>query len=316
MHSPDSAFVAELARWGPGGGAPAPGLREAEAYCRRLARTHYENFPIASCLLPRRLHQPFFNVYAYCRWADDLGDELGDPARSLAALDWWRQELNACYSGHGQARHPVFVALAPTVRQFGIPRQPFEDLIQAFEQDQRITDYETFPQLLDYCRRSANPVGRIVLYLGEAFNEQNAWWSDATCTGLQLTNFWQDVARDLDLGRIYLPREDCSRFGYPREALRARVTNQAFLDVMRYAVNRARGFLHCGLALTGRLPARLGVDVELFGRGGLLVLDRIERSGYRVWDQRPVIRRRDFSKLFAGVAWRTLVRRSGFLQPK
>src|SRR5216684_4163978 len=139
--------------------APPPGCtpEQARQYTRWLATHHYENFPVVSCLLPRRLHQHFYNVYAYCRWADDLGDELDDPAQSLELLSWWREELAACYAG--EPRHPVFVALGPTIREFQIPQQPFSDLVSAFEQDQAVHEYETFDQLADYCRRSANPVG-------------------------------------------------------------------------------------------------------------------------------------------------------------
>lgn len=315
-------FEQELATYGPQAATPAPGAAEAEEYCRRLARTHYENFPVASWLLPRRLHQHFFNVYAFCRWADDLGDEVGDPARSLELLAWWREELAACFAG--RARHPVYVALARTIAACRLPRAPFEDLISAFEQDQRMRRYETFAELADYCRRSANPVGRLVLHLFGTYSEANAAWSDSICTGLQLANFWQDVARDFERGRCYLPAEDRRRFGYTEEDLRERVTNTAFIELMRFEVDRAREFLTGGLPLVGRAPARarsvdsaagsrahlptlptavpplplrLRWEIELFLRGGLRILDRIERIGYRVWRVRPVLTRMDFAAL-------------------
>ena len=206
-------FAESLREWGPEAvDRPTLSLADAEAWCRRLARAHYENFSLVSCLLPRGLRQHFFNVYAYCRWADDLADEISDRARSLELLGWWRDELAACYNG--QSRHPVFVALSQTIAECSIPAEPFADLISAFEQDQRVFAYDTFEQLRDYCCRSANPVGRLVLHVCGEFSDENAAWSDSICTGLQLANFWQDVARDYDMGRIYLPREDCERFGW------------------------------------------------------------------------------------------------------
>jgi squalene synthase HpnC len=294
-------FDQELAVWGPKGlNGRTPSPAEAEAYCRHLATSHYENFPVVSWLLPRRLHQHFYNVYAYCRWADDLGDEVGEAARSLELLDWWRQELTACYTG--RARHPVFVALGPTIREFEIPVEPFADLISAFEQDQTVHDYETFGQLVDYCRRSANPVGRLVLYLCRQATRDNFHWSDSVCTGLQLANFWQDVSRDLDIGRVYLPGEDCRRFGYSPDDLRGRVTNARFLDLMRFEVERARQWLSPwkdqSLPELGQFPLRVQVDLELFARGGERILDRIAGIGYRVWDQRPKITKGDVIRLF------------------
>jgi squalene synthase HpnC len=295
-------FSAALLRWGPGSAEPPLSQPEAEAYTRALARSHYENFPVASWLLPRRLHQHFYNVYAFCRWADDLGDEVGDRAESLRLFAWWREELAACY--RGETRHPVFVALRPTVEAFAIPSRPFEDLLSAFEQDQRVTEYETFEQLRDYCRRSADPVGRIVLHLCECVTEQNVVWSDSICTGLQLANMWQDVARDFDIGRVYLPREDRERFGYDRAMLEGRVTNSPFLDLMRFEVDRAKGLLNAGLPLADALPGHLQIDIELFARGGLAILTEVERIGYRVWDQRPVLSKAQFAKLATSCLWR------------
>ena len=310
--SPISPFTAELDRWGPQSvshqSAPVS-LSDAEAYCRRLATSHYENFPLVSWLLPRELHQHFYNVYAYCRWADDLGDEVGDPARSLELLGWWRGELAACYAG--EARHPVFVALRRTIEEFAIPAEPFEDLISAFEQDQTVHEYETFEQLRDYCRRSADPVGRLVLHLCRQHTPENVAWSDSICTGLQLANFWQDVNRDFDIGRVYLPREDRERFGYRDEDLRARVTNDAFLALMRFEVDRAKGFLQSGLPLVERLPGRLQVDIELFARGGLKILERIEAIEYRVWQTRPVVTKGQAAVLFVQCLRRALARRLG-----
>src|SRR5262249_33483373 len=280
------------------------------AYCRRLATTHYENFPVVSWLLPRRLHQHFYNIYAYCRWADDLGDEVGNVARSLELLGWWGAELAGCYEG--QATHPVFVALGPTIREFGIPMQPFADLISAFKQDQSIHEYETFEQLADYCRRSANPVGRLVLHLCRQATDANFRWSDSICTGLQLANFWQDVSRDYDIGRVYLPAEDRARFGYADGDLRSRRTNEAFLALLRFEVDRARGFLRPWSAPhrpeLAPFPLRVQIDLELFARGGEKILDRIADIGYRVWDSRPVVTKFDCLGLFASAVVSTLRR--------
>jgi squalene synthase HpnC len=286
---------------------PVPSLAEAQQYCRQLARSHHENFPLVSFLLPKRLQQHFFNVYAYCRWADDLGDEIGDSQRALELLAWWREELQACYAG--QCRHPVFVALEPTVRQFDIPLQPFDDLISAFEQDQSVCEYHSYAQLLDYCTRSANPVGRIVLHLCERFDEQNAEWSDSICSGLQLANFWQDVARDLDIGRIYLPAEDRDRFGVTRDDLLAKRTTDQFVELMEFEVGRARELLIAGLPLVARLPGRLQVDIELFARGGLRILDRVQSIGYRVLEQRPVVTKLDAFRLLVPCVGRAFLRK-------
>lgn len=303
-----TSFAAELDRWGPEAlTGDSVSLPEAEDYCAKLATSHYENFPLVSWLLPKELHQHFYNVYAYCRWSDDLGDEVGDRQRSLELLGWWRQELAACYAG--ESRHPVFVALSQTIEEFAIPAQPFEDLLSAFEQDQIVTEYETFDQLRDYCRRSADPVGRLVLYLCRQYEPENVAWSDSICTGLQLANFWQDVNRDWDIGRIYLPKEDRDRFGYPRKDFEARRTTPAFLDLMRFEVDRAREFLEGGLPLIPRLPGRLQVDIELFALGGLKILERIERIGYRVWDARPVVTKWDGLKLFSVCLLRSWKRR-------
>src|SRR5579872_4656802 len=298
-----SAFADQLAVWGPNvQSRRAPTHAEAEAYCRRLAKSHYENFPVVTWLLPRPMHQPFCNIYAFCRWADDLGDEVGDPEKSRSLLKWWRDELAACYEG--DAQHPVFVALRPTIGEFGIPQQPFSDLISAFEQDQTIRDYETFEELLDYCRRSANPVGRLVLYLCRQANDENFRWSDSICTGLQLANFWQDVARDFDIGRVYLPQEDRRRFGYSADDLRGRMANGPFLELMEFEVARTRRWLRpwrdetlCELA---PFPVRLRAVIELFARGGERILDRIEAIGYRVWDTRPVVTKRDVAWMILG----------------
>ena len=262
-------------------------LPEAISYTRWLATSHYENFHVVSFLLPKRLHQDFYNVYAYCRWADDLGDEIGNPAESLRLLDWWRAGLDDLY--RGRAAHPVFVALQPTVERYGIPRQPFADLIQAFVQDQTVTRYRDWEGVFGYCRCSANPVGRLVLYLCGYSDPERQSFSDATCTALQLANFWQDVTVDLLKDRIYIPLEIMERHGYTVEELFARRFTPAFRGVMHEIVEKARGLFRQGLKLTGMVDRRLALDLDLFSRGGMRVLDKIERRGYDVLAARPAI---------------------------
>jgi squalene synthase HpnC len=281
-------FSDDLRQYGPG-----TSLRvsrdDALAYCARLTATHYENFSVVTWLTPREHRPAFQNIYAFCRWSDDLGDEVGDPEKSLELLDWWRGELRAMY--HDDVRHPVMIALAETVKRYHIPIDPFEALISAFEQDQRVTEYLTYEQLLDYCVRSANPVGHLVLYVAGAFSPEHARLSDATCTALQLANFWQDVARDLAIGRIYLPREDLARFGYSDSDLRALRFTPAFAELLQFEVARARDLLSQGRPLVPRIPGPLAVDVDLFSRGGSAILDRIEASGFDVLSARPALSR-------------------------
>jgi squalene synthase HpnC len=269
----------------------APSAAEAREYCRRLARSHYENFSVASWFLPERLRQHFFNVYAYCRISDDLGDEVGDTAASLQLLDEWETELNACYDGdHArQPRHPVFVALAETVRKFEIPKHEFTDLLTAFRQDQSIRRYETFNDLLGYCRYSANPVGHLVLYLCGYHDSERQQLSDYTCTALQLANFWQDVSADFAKGRIYLPLDDLRRFGVSEEMIRDGENTSAFREMMKFEVARAREWFRQGLPLISKVSCELATDIELFSRGGQEILNAIERQHYEVLGKRPAI---------------------------
>ena len=260
---------------------------DARAYTRWLATHHYENFHVVSFLLPKRLHQDFYNVYAFCRWADDLGDEIGDRAESLRLLEWWRAELDAMYQG--RASHPVFVALLPTVERYGIPRQPFADLIQAFVQDQTVKRYRDWEHLFDYCRRSANPVGRLVLYLCGYSDPERQRLSDATCTALQLANFWQDVTVDLLKDRVYLPLDVLDRHGCALEDLLARRFTPVFREAMREAVGRAHALFLEGLPLCGRVERRLALDLDLFSRGGMRMLEKIEEQDYNVLAARPAI---------------------------
>ncbi|HTQ55453.1 MAG TPA: squalene synthase HpnC [Bryobacteraceae bacterium] len=283
-------------------------IAEAEAYTRWLATHHYENFHVVSFLLPKRLHQDFYNVYAYCRWADDLGDEIGDRRESLRLLGWWRDQLDAMYAG--EATHPVFLALRGTVGRYAIPRAPFADLICAFEQDQTVSRYAAWEDLYGYCRNSANPVGRLVLYLCGYADEERQRLSDATCTGLQLANFWQDVVTDLEKDRVYIPLEVMARHGYAIADLHARRMTPAFREVMREIVARAREFFQAGLPLAGMVERRLALDIDLFSRGGLCVLDKIAARDYDVLSRRPAVSKAERAWLLLGSLARVALSRA------
>jgi squalene synthase HpnC len=237
-------------------------------------------------------------VYAYCRWSDDLGDEIGDRTESLRLLAWWRAELDAMYAG--RASHPVFVALTPTIRKHGIPREPLAELVEAFVQDQTVTRYRSWDDLFHYCRYSANPVGRLVLYLCGYSDPERQRLSDATCTALQLANFWQDVTVDLLKDRVYIPLDVMARHGYTVDELYARRFTPAFAAVMREVVERARELFVRGLPLTGQVERRLALDIDLFSRGGLRVLQKIERQGYNVLAARPAISKTERVGLLLG----------------
>jgi squalene synthase HpnC len=284
----------------------APTLAQSQEYCRRLARTHYENFSVATWFLPQRLRQDFFNVYAYCRISDDLGDEVGDRNASLQLLDQWETEVDACYLG--SPRHPVFVALAETVRKCEIPKQTFVDLLTAFRQDQRVSRYPTFADVLNYCRYSANPVGHLVLYACGYRDAERQALSDFTCTALQLANFWQDVSVDYANGRIYLPLEDLRRFGVTEDDIAAQRNTSAFCDMMRFEVERARDWFSRGLPLIEKVDRELAVDIELFSRGGQEILNAIEGQGYNVLGRRPSISKSRKLALVARAAWAKFLR--------
>lgn len=278
----------------------APPLAEAEQYCRRLARRHYENFSVATWFLPRRLRQHFFNVYSYCRISDDLADEVGDPRESLRLLDEWEQQLHACYGG--QPRHAVFVALRETVRRFDIPKQTFADLLTAFRRDQFVSRYHTFEDLLGYCRYSANPVGHLVLYLCGHRDQERQRLSDFTCTALQMANFWQDVAVDYAKGRVYLPQQEMGRFKVGEDEIASGRAGADFRELMRFQVARTREWFERGLPLAGMVERELAVDIELFSRGGQEILNAIERHDFDVLTQRPVVSKARKLRLLARAA--------------
>jgi squalene synthase HpnC len=273
-------------------------VTEAEQYTRWLATHHYENFHVVSFLLPRELHQDFYNVYAYCRWADDLADEIGNNVESLRLLDWWAGEVGRMYAG--EAQHPVFVALRGTAKKYGIPRQPFDDLIRAFIQDQKVTRYQNWEEVFGYCEGSANPVGRLVLYLCGYSDPERQALSDATCTALQLANFWQDVTVDQQKDRVYLPLDLLARHNYTVEEMFAHKFDDRFRNLMREAVDVARGLFLKGLPLVGMVNRRLAVDLDLFSRGGMRILDKIAQQDYNVLTRRPSISKVERVGLLAG----------------
>jgi len=269
--------------------APSPGCtpEAAQGYTRWLATHHYENFNVVSWLLPKELHQHFYNLYAYCRWADDLGDEVPETQRALELLAWWELELEGCYEG--RPSHPVFIALRETIVAKEIPKQPFADLLKAFRQDQTVKRYPTWDAVLNYCVYSANPVGRLVLYLCGYRDEQRQRLSDATCTALQLTNFWQDVARDIEKGRIYIPLDAAAAHGLTEAEIVERRFDDRYVNLMKDLIVRTRALFAEGMPLTKMVDARLSVDLEMFSRGGIAVLDAIEASGYNTLHHRPAI---------------------------
>jgi squalene synthase HpnC len=288
---------------------------QAAEYTRALARSHYENFTVVSWLLPRRLRDDFRHVYAFCRWADDLGDEAGDREQSLKLLAWWRREIDTCYAG--TPRHPVFVALSETIRRHDIPRQPFDDLVDAFVQDQSVLRYRTWDEVLGYCTRSANPVGRLVLYLCGHRDADRQALSDATCTALQLANFWQDVRRDiLERDRVYIPEEVARRHGLDiglmvqvtkadgahehrggagpccgsacsGSSAGVRAVRPAYQKTVRELVDRTRPLFVRGRGLWPLLAPDVRADVKLFTLGGESILRMIERQNYDTLSRRP-----------------------------
>ena len=264
--------------------------------CTRLARTHYENFTVGSLILPRGTKKHIHALYAFARTTDDIGDESeGD---RLANLDAWEEDFRRIRSG--APRHPVHVALVETVRAFDIPDEPFLRLIEANRIDQRKTRHETFKDLLHYCEHSANPCGHLVLYVFGVRDAEARRLSDFTCTALQLVNFWQDLAIDWTKGRVYLPQEDLRRFGWTEEELARGETNDAFRDLMRFECARTRGLFERGWPLVDRLRGAARFDVRLFSRGGMRVLDLIERAGYDVFRRRPTLSKLGKARLALG----------------
>ena len=305
-------FFAELADFGPTGKRSQSELTlaQAEAYCRFVAQVHYENFQIVSWFLPRHLRQDFMNIYAYCRWADDCADEASNTGEATALLAWWRGELSGLFDGR-PPRHPVMRALKKTVARHHLPQAPFNDLISAFAQDQVQQRYDSHDQLLDYCRRSANPVGRLVLGLGQAATEaETLRWSDHICTGLQLANFCQDMARDARLGRIYAPRELWREHGVDEAMILAARPTPQLKAMLKAWVGVARNELDAGAKLVERVPRWLALDVQLFRSGGLAILDQIAGADYDVWTRRPTVSKLRKLRLLLSAMMRQAVVRS------
>ena len=283
----------------------------AYEYCERLARSHYENFPVGSALIPKRLRKHFYSIYAFARIADDFADEgygqgYGENER-LDLLNEWRRMLME--SLVGRARHPVFVALARTASEFDLPAVLFEDLLSAFAQDVTVRRYESFDQVLDYCRRSANPIGRLILLLFGYRDDQRHQWSDDICTALQLTNHWQDVGVDLEKDRIYLPQDELSRFELSADDLMRRDASDRFKQLMKSEVERARAMFARGKPLCTSVSGRLGLELRSVWLGGMRILDRVEKNGWDVFAGRPVITSTDKLKILLVAANKRAFRR-------
>ena len=277
-------FWADLAKWGPDKPPSACDLPFALQHCRRIARSHYENFTVVSWFLPRALRQDFYNFYAYCRWSDDFADEV-EVHRRLPLLNWWYQQLLLCYSG--RPAHPVMLALQQTIQRHQIPAQPLEDLLSAFRQDQSKLRYVDDRELLDYCQKSANPVGRVILKFAKADNAMNVGLSDLICTGLQIANFCQDMARDAANNRIYAPRDLCVKHGVSETMILEAKCTPPLQALLADWVGSSRQFFMDGRELVDSVPRWLAIDVDLFIRGGLEILRAIESQRYDVWSRRP-----------------------------
>lgn len=268
----------------------------AYRFCQALADRHYENFPVASLLLPARLRRHVAVLYAFARIADDFSDEPEHEGHRAERLKDWRAQLEAV--GRGPARHPVFLALERTLAELDLPKQPFDDLLSAFLQDTEKSRYETFDELLDYCRRSANPVGRIVLMIHGLRDADLFRLSDNICTALQLANFWQDVGIDLKKDRVYIPQEDFRSFGYSEADLRMGVGNERFRELMKFQVCRTRSLFEQGKPLPSRLSWPLSLEIRLTWLGGMQVLKLIHKQDFDVLRSRPALKKSDWIPLF------------------
>jgi len=278
-----------------------PSLVEAQAWCKRLTTTHYENFHVATFFLPAALRPHFHSVYAFCRTSDDLGDEVADTATATRLLSEWRVMLHECFTQPELSRHPVFVALQPTIAQCRLPIAPFDDLISAFEQDQVYTHHESLATLEQYSRYSANPVGRLVLLVSGYREEELMLLSDEICTGLQLANFYQDVAEDSARGRRYLPADAMQRFGVTDEQILARRFDANFRAMMEFLVADARARLTRGQRIVEMVERDLAATLSLFVKGGFAILDAIAAQDYDTLRARPVVSKVVKLRLLGGV---------------
>ena len=273
------------------------GLPGAFAFCEDLARRHYENFPVASRLLPRQTRRHVAVLYAFARIADDFSDEPEYEGVRRERLEDWRRQLWAI--GKEPARHPVFLAMEATLRELDLPREPFGDLLSAFLQDTEKRRYATFDEVLDYCRRSADPVGRIVLMIHGYRDPELFRLSDSICTALQLANFWQDVSVDLKKDRIYIPQEDFKQFGYTEADLRMGVVNERYRSLLKHEWKRTRALFEEGRSLPSRLKFPLSWEIRLTWLGGVEVLLKIQRRGFDTVQRRPRLRTWDWLRLLA-----------------
>lgn len=289
-------------------GAPAayqtpslrPTLAEAQAWCRHLATTHYENFHVATWFLPARLRPHFHSIYAFCRVSDDLGDEVADTETATRLLAQWRAMLHECFQAPEASRHPVYVALASTIAACALLVGPFDDLISAFEQDQTLTHHESLESLERYSRYSANPVGRLVLMTSGYASEDLFALSDDICTALQLANFYQDVVEDDERGRRYLPADEMARFGVTEVQIHERRGDANFRGMMRFLVEDARARLVRGGRIVELVDRDLAATLSLFVKGGQAILDAIAAQGYDTLRARPVVTKGAKARLLAG----------------
>lgn len=284
-------------------------LEDAYAFCQRMAESHYENFPVGSLLIPKRLRKHVYSIYAFARTADDFADEgyeagartspfaAFDERQRLAALDDWQQKLERCFAG--EADHTVFIALAATVKELNLPIKPFSDLLSAFKQDVTKRRYANFDEVLDYCARSANPVGRLILLLFDYRDERMFEFSDHICTALQLANFWQDVSVDVRKDRVYLPQDDMQRFGVTVEDLRDSRFSPQFAELLKFQIDRTWELFHGGRELPEMVSGRLKYELRLTWFGGANILKQIEALGYDTLNHRPTNSTLDKLRLLA-----------------
>ncbi len=303
-------FRYQLANYGPTASWQTPSTSDAYSYCQDLTAQSYENFSVISWFLPTELHPHFAAIYAYCRWADNLADETSTDAEGLKLLAWWEEQLESCYQQ--EAHHPVFVALRRTIREFKIPITPLRNLLIAFRQDQTKKRYNTYRELLAYCRNSADPVGRLVMYLGHCYSPEAVVYSDRVCTGLQLANFWQDVRRDFDKGRIYIPAEDFERFDLSIDDMPNCAEQDAFRELIEFEVRRAEQLLASGEPIVDFFPSSLKVDIALFIRGGQTICRQIRQQRFDTWSHRPKVSKSTKVKLLAQAWWEIRVRNKQF----
>lgn len=277
-----------------------PTLAEAQAWCKTLATTHYENFHVATFFLPSALRPHFHSVYAFCRTSDDLGDEVADTATATRLLAEWRAMLHECFTAPERSLHPVYVALQPTIAACKLPQQPFDDLISAFEADQRYTHHESLATLEEYSRYSANPVGRLVLLVSGYHSEELMQLSDDICTGLQLANFYQDIVEDAERGRRYIPADAMQRFGVTNDQLLARHFDANVRAMMQFLVMDARARLLQGQRIVSLVDRELASTLSLFVKGGLAILDAIAAQDYNTLQSRPFVTKAAKLRLLGG----------------